>query len=81
VIFFFLPSVFYKAKEPFPAMADKFREPGKSKRSSEYSVLRPLSAKAKFLLPCSRPLKATEQNVLLLYLNHLELKKLYFKDS
>lgn len=37
--FFSPPSVFYKAEEPFPATGDKFREPGKSKRSSEHTVL------------------------------------------
>lgn len=62
---FFPPSVFYKAEEPLPAMADKVSEPGKSKRSSQYSVLWPLSAETPFLFPCSRPLKATEQSVLL----------------
>lgn len=80
-VIFFLPSVFYKAKEPLPAMADKCREPGRSKRSCEYWVLWLLFPKTWFLFPCSRPLKAPEQSVLLFYHNHLELQKLYYNKD
>lgn len=83
VIFFFHLLSFTKPKNlgTLEAMADKFREPGKSKRSSAYSVLWPLSAEVYFLFPFNRPLKATEQSVLLFYQNHLELQKLYYKDD
>lgn len=80
-VIFFLPSVFYKAKEPFPAMADECREPGRSKRSCEYWVLWLFFVKTWFLFPCSRPLKVPEQSVLLFYHNHLELQKLYFSKD
>lgn len=80
-VIFFLPSVFYKAKEPLPAMADKRREPGRSKRNCEYWVLWLLFPKTWFLFPCSRPLKAPEQSVLLFYHNHLESQKLYYNKD
>lgn len=56
--FFFPPSDFYKAEEPLPAMAYKFREPGKSKRRSEYSVLWPLLCKGSIFISLQQTIKS-----------------------
>lgn len=80
-LLWFSSYLLFFTKANLSAMADKCREPGRSKRSCEYWVLWPLFAKTWFLFPCSRPLKAPEQSVLLFYHDHLELQKLYYNKD